>query len=157
MPCSRAAAAAPAQSVARSGGGSTPASRRVAMSLKASSSSRASIRAARSFGRRSRIALSRIASSEPCLRSSSAAVFGPTPLAPGRPSEGSPRRAMKSGTWLGVDAVALAHLVGADRFGAFAAAGADVEDGDPLAGALVHVAVAGQQQRLAAGLGLELA
>ena len=38
------------------------------------------------------------ASSEPCLRSSSAAVFSPTPLAPGMPSEGSPRRAMKSGT-----------------------------------------------------------
>ena len=54
--------------------------------------------AAQFRGRRSRIALSRIASREPCSRSSSAAVFGPTPLAPGSPSEGSPRRAMKSGT-----------------------------------------------------------
>ena len=83
---------------ARSGGRSTPASRSVAMSLKASRSSRASIRAPRSAGRGSRMALSRTASREPWRRSSSAAVFGPTPFAPGRPSEGSPRRAMKSGT-----------------------------------------------------------
>ena len=57
---------------------------------------------------------SRCRGSPPASRarcSSSAAVFGPTPLAPGSPSEGSPRRAMKSGTSSGVDAVALAHLL----------------------------------------------
>ena len=101
---SRARGRPPRRPASRSGGPagrSTPASRRVAMSLKASSSSRASIRAPRSFGRCSRIALSRTSSSEPWRRSRSAAVFAPTPLAPGMPSEGSPRRAMKSGTWSG--------------------------------------------------------
>ncbi len=41
---------------------------------------------------------SSIASSDPCSLKSSAAVFSPTPFAPGMPSDGSPRRAMKSGT-----------------------------------------------------------
>src|SRR5919109_417524 len=41
------------------------------------------------------------ASSEPCSRMTSAAFFGPTPGAPGIRSEGSPRRAMKSGTCAG--------------------------------------------------------
>ena len=36
-----------------------------------------------------------------CSLSSSRAVFSPMPLAPGSPSEGSPRSAMKSGTWSG--------------------------------------------------------
>ena len=75
--------------------------RRVAMSLKASSCSRSPISAVRSAGRGSRIAASRTFSSEPCLRSSSTAVFSPTPLAPGMPSEGSPRSAIRSGTSLG--------------------------------------------------------
>ena len=38
------------------------------------------------------------ASSEPYCASSDAAVFAPTPRAPGMRSEGSPRSAMKSGT-----------------------------------------------------------
>ena len=38
------------------------------------------------------------ASSEPYFYSSVAAVLGPIPDAPGSPSDGSPRRAMKSGT-----------------------------------------------------------
>ena len=40
-------------------------------------------------------------SRSPCSRSRSRAVFSPMPFAPGRPSDGSPRRAMKSGTWAG--------------------------------------------------------
>ena len=49
----------------------------------------------------SRIAASIVASSEPWRRSRSAAVFSPIPFAPGRPSDGSPRSAMKSGTTAG--------------------------------------------------------
>ena len=59
---------------------------------------RAPSRFLRSAGRVSRIACSSTPSSEPWSRSSSAAVFSPTPLAPGIPSDGSPRSAMKSGT-----------------------------------------------------------
>ena len=41
------------------------------------------------------------ASSDPCFLTIAAARPGPTPGAPGIRSEGSPRSAMKSGTWPG--------------------------------------------------------
>ena len=53
----------------------------------------------------------------------------------------------------GVDPVAPAHLAGVDGLGA-AAARADVEHGHAVAGALVHVAVAGHHERAAAGVRL---
>ena len=43
----------------------------------------------------------RAASSVPYFRSRAAAPAGPTPRAPGSLSDGSPRNAMKSGTWFG--------------------------------------------------------
>ena len=98
MPRLRAAFAAPLRSVARFRGRFSFASWSVAMRLNASSSSLDPSREVRSFGRVSEIAASSTASSEPCFRNSSAAVFSPTPFAPGSPSEGSPRSAMKSGT-----------------------------------------------------------
>ena len=59
------------------------------------------------------------------------------------------------GDELGPDPVALLDLCRPNCFGPFAfTAGLDVEDRDPLVGALVHVAVAGHQQRPAAGLRL---
>ena len=159
MPRSRAAAAAPAQSVGASAGGSTPASRSVAMSLKASRSSRASIRAAQF---RPRLAdrvvehrLQRAVAAQQLGRGLLADALGAGQAVGGVAAQGD-----EVGDQLGVDAVALAHLGRADLFGAFAA-GADVEDGHRLPRALVHVAVAGQQQgpaaglRLAAGVGAE--
>src|SRR4051812_26624705 len=95
MPRSRAAAAPPSRSVGVSGGSSTSSSRNVAMSLYV-----ASCGSRRELLRRgvSRSAPSTAFSSEPQRCSRSAAVFSPTPFAPGMPSEGSPRSAMKSGT-----------------------------------------------------------
>ena len=46
-------------------------------------------------------ALAIAASSVPCFWRIDAAVFSPMPLAPGMPSDGSPRSAMKSGTCSG--------------------------------------------------------
>src|ERR1700710_200294 len=155
MPRSRAAAAAPAQSVSRSGGGSTPASRSIAMSLKASRSSRPSISAARRFGR----PLADRAVEDRLERAVLAEQFGGFL----RPDALGPRQAVGrvaaqgDEVWdqLGADAVALTDLVRPDLFRPFAAR-ADVEHGHPVAGALVHVAVAGQQQGLAAGRRLAL-
>src|ERR1700722_7470774 len=56
--------------------------------------------AARGIGRGDRSGI-RMPSKVPCRLSRSAAPFGPTPRAPGSLSEGSPRRAMKSGTCSG--------------------------------------------------------
>jgi hypothetical protein len=100
MPSSRAAAAPPARSVGRSGGRSTSASRSVAMSLNARSSSACSSSARRTDGF-SRTAPAIAASRLPWRRSSSAAVYSPIPVAPGSPSDGSPRSAKKSGTTAG--------------------------------------------------------
>ena len=57
------------------------------------------------------------------------------------------------GHLLGIDAIAVAHLLRRDLFGAFVA-GADVEHRHAVSGALVHVAIAGQQQRTPSGLDL---
>ena len=141
---------------ARPCGRFTPASRSVAMSLKASRSSRPSISAPRSAGRRSRIAPSRIASSEPCSLQQLRRRLRPDALGARQPVGGVAAQGDEVGDQLGVDPVALAHLRRADLFGAFAA-GPDVEHGHVLGRALVHVAVAGQQQRPAAGLGLAAA
>ena len=68
----------------------------------------------------------------PWRRSRSAAVFSPIPFAPGSPSDGSPRSAMKSGTIAGRDAVALLDLGGAHLVRALLA-GALEQDRDPVA------------------------
>ena len=91
-------------------------------------------------------------SSEPWRCSSSRAVFAPIPGAPGRPSEGSPRSAMKSATSSGAIAVALAHLLRPDL--RRRAVLAQLEDRDALADRLEEVAVAGDQQRAPARLRL---
>ena len=71
------------------------------------------------------------ASSEPWRRSRSAAVLAPIPGAPGRPSDGSPRSAMKSGTSSGTDPVALDDLGGVDLLKA-ARALLEIDDRDRL-------------------------
>ena len=97
IPSASAAFAPPARSVGASGTGSISISTSVAISLNERSSAACSISARRTEG------FSRIAPRIACSRSPlrwrmSAAVFSPMPFAPGRPSDGSPRRAMKSGT-----------------------------------------------------------
>ena len=79
----------------------------------------------------------------------------PDALGAGQAVGGIAAQGDEVGDQLGPDPVALAHLLRPDLFGAFAA-GPHVEDGHPVAGALVHVAVAGHQQRLAAGRRLAL-
>ena len=124
------------------------------MSLKASSSSAEPSSEVRSFGLVSAIAASSTPSSEPCFRSSSAAVFSPTPLAPGDAVGGVAAQGDEVGHQLGADSVLLLDRRGVNRLGALAA-GSRVEHGDRLRRALEHVAVAGEQQRRAPGLGLE--
>ncbi len=96
-------------------------------------------------------ASSSAASSVPDRFRMSAARFSPMPLAPGSPSDGSPRRAMKSGTCAGVDAVAPAHLGRVDPLRPLLAPAAQQRHADVGGRALEQVAVAGQDHRLAAG------
>ena len=90
------------------------------------------------------------ASSEPCSRSSSAAVFAPTPGRARDPVGGVAAQGDQVGDQLGADAVALAHLLGPDL--ADSAALAELDHRHPLADGAVEVAVAGQQQRAPAAL-----
>jgi hypothetical protein len=69
------------------------------------------------------------------------------------PSDGSPQ-GDEVRHELRRDPVALAHLGGVHDLRALLAAGADVEHGDPVPRALVHVAVAGHHEGGAAGLDL---
>ena len=105
MPSAATARAPPAKSVARSSGAVTSMRWSVATCWKTRSCSAFSRNAAARRGLRSPAitalgssAAASTASSEPKRRSSVAAVLAPTPGAPGSPSEGSPRRAMKSRT-----------------------------------------------------------
>ncbi len=97
MLSARAAWAPPSRSVGRSAGRSSSTWRRVAIARYARSSSACSRSAAATRGR-SPSAAAIAPSSEPWASSSAAAVLAPIPGAPGSPSEGSPRSAMKSGT-----------------------------------------------------------
>jgi drug/metabolite transporter (DMT)-like permease len=101
MASARAAAAAASRSSARSAGRSTSTRRRVAMSLNASSSSAERTSAAENRDVSPLRALASAASRVPWRWRIAAADFSPMPLAPGMPSEGSPRSAMKSGTCSG--------------------------------------------------------
>ena len=101
MPYSSAFSAAASRSSGLSAGSSTSVSRSVAISLNASSRSGSAMSAPRTLGLLSLTAAFSVASRVPWRWSRSAAVFSPMPLAPGRPSLGSPRSAMKSGTWPG--------------------------------------------------------
>ena len=89
------------------------------------------------------------ASRLPYCASSDAAVFAPTPRAPGILSDGSPRSAMKSGTCVGLDAVALAHLGRPDPRERPAAL-LRLQHDRPLADELERVAVAARDERVAA-------
>ena len=78
-------------------------------------------------------------------RRRSAAFFGPIPRAPGSLSDGSPRSAIRSGTCAGLDAVAPAHLGGADpRQLAHASRG--LQDRHPVARQLERIAVGGRDE-----------
>ena len=155
MPSALAASAPARWSVGVSGGRLTFTSWRVAISLKASSWASLSSRAPRVRGRSSAPAPpGERASFSSCsrvswARSSSAAVLAPIPGAPGMPSEGSPRRAMKSGNLARLDAVALAHLRLPDAPEA-AAAAKQFEHLGPVGDRAEQVPVGGQHQRLAA-------
>ena len=147
MPSARAAAAPPSPSVARSGGRSTSASRSVAMSLNARSSSACSISARRTDG------FSRIA---PAIAASSAAVAAQQvggglladPLRARQPVGRVAAQRDEVGHGRRRDAVALLDLRGAHLVRALLARALE-QDRDPVARALEHVAVAGEDLRLA--------
>ena len=148
MPSARAASAPPSRSVSRSGGRSTSASRSVAMSLNARSSSACSISARRTDG------FSRTA---PAIAASSVAVAAQDvgrrlladPLRAGQPVRrvAAQRDEVRHGGRR--DAVALLDLGGAHLVRPLLA-GALEQDRDPVAGALEHVAVAGEDHRVPA-------
>ena len=91
------------------------------------------------------------ASSDPCFLTIAAARPGPTPGAPGIRSDGSPRKAMKSGTCSGLDAVALPHLGRPDALELRHAA-LRVQDRRPRRGQLKEIAIVRQHERRALAL-----
>ena len=152
-PCAADRGAGP-QSGTWSGGRSTGRSRTiVARRRKSRSWSAASRTAVRRAGLKPSAAAI-TPSRSPCSRSRSAAVFCPMPRAPGMLSDGSPRSAIRSGTWSGSHAVALAHALDVDALQLLPAA-ARPQHRHLLADELVGVAVRGQHQRRAAGLLLQ--
>ena len=114
----------------------------MAISLKASSSSRAPARLVPSA------AASSADSSEPWRRRMSAAVFSPTPRAPGQPVGGIAAQCDEVGHQRRGHAVAALDLGGVDELGPAARGQQHLH---AVAGALEEVAVAGEDQRLAAG------
>ena len=115
IPRARAAAAPPRPVGRRGRAGARPGRGRAWRSRGRRRSSSAPSRSAAPIRGRRRTDAAIASSSVPCSRRRSFAVFSPIPFAPGSPSLGSPRSAMKSGHLLGIDAVALADLVGPDQ------------------------------------------
>ena len=117
------------------------------------SSSACSISALRTDGV-SRIAPRITWSRSPLRRSRSPAVLAPMPFAPGSPSRRVAAQRDEVRHLRRVDPVDLAHLVGPDLVRPLLARLLQ-QDRDVVVGALEHVAVGGEDQRLAAVLGLQ--
>ena len=152
MPSSRAATRRPRKSVGASGGRSTGSVRSVAMSLNERSSSACSISARRTAG------FSRHGAEDHVLEvalapSSSAAVFAPIALGARQAVGRVAAQRDEVRHLLGVDAVHPRTAVGVHLVRPLLARALE-QDGDGVAHALEHVAVAGEHQRVPAGLGL---
>ena len=150
MPISRAATAPPARSVGASGGRSTSTGRRVAMSRKARSSSawrQSELASGPSRSACSRRGLERAVAAQDVRGALLADALGA-----GQAVGGIAAQRDEVGHLLGLDAVALAHLRRPDLLRPLLAAAAEQQHASPRGRALEQVAVAGQDQRHAAGV-----